>query len=422
MIPRLGRRARSGAIAAIAITGLALTGCTGGGGGGGSTDVATVSDGFAGSIDDAIATAMELSRSDSAIVGVWTPESGEYVRAYGDESLDSSARFRAAQTSQPLMCALLLSHVADGNVELDEKVADDLTRQVGIGDTTYAQLCKQTSGLADFKGAFRNINVDNPTRPWTDRELLAQSLVNSPLSWPGLDIHRSDANALLLGRALNVGQHESVANMMRDRVFETASMGSSYVPANNELEVRGDALVGKSYPLSGGDPVCDVDPIDMTEVSPTILGTASSTVTTVTDMKNFYDQYFAGTFGTEETTPLLTDAVPTENPERDENGDPVGDEPEATPTQERWSFGVENVGPLYGLAGAVPGTISAAFQDPETGYTVVVALNNSSAGGGFARNLAFQLASISAENGVAMEVPWTVDGQADVLSEAAVCQ
>lgn len=422
MIPRLGRRARLAAVGAISVSALALAGCTGSGEGGGSTDVATVSEGFASGIDEAIGTAMELSHSSSAIVGIWTPESGEYVRAYGDGEIDSGAHFRAAQSSQPFMCALLLSHVADGRIELGTKVSEDLTRQVGIGDATYEQLCKQTSGLADFKSAFQDINVNNPTRPWSDRELLAQSLVNSPLSWPGLDVHRSDSNALLLGRALNVGQDASVSEMLQNRVFGPANMSSTYVPASGELEMRGEAMIGQSFPSSGGKAVCDADPVDMTQVAPSILGTASSSVTTVTDMKRFYDQYFAGTFGNEETTPLLTDSFPTENPERDDQGEPVGDPPEETPGQQKWSFGVENVGPLYGLSGAVPGTLSAAYQDPETGYTVVIALNNSSAGAGFAKNLAFQLASISAENGVAMEVPWTVDGQAEALSEGAVCQ
>ena len=156
------RRAGVAAISLLAAVALGLSGCTGGGPAGGSDDANTIDAGVAGSIDDAIASAMQLSGSDAAIVGVWTG-SGEYVHAYG-EGLEASAPIRAAQASQPVMCALLLDLVEEGKLKLDRKVSKDLPRQVGLDDITYGQLCEATSGLADFKSKALT-DISRTTRP-----------------------------------------------------------------------------------------------------------------------------------------------------------------------------------------------------------------------------------------------------------------
>jgi D-alanyl-D-alanine carboxypeptidase len=62
------------------------------------------------------------------------------------------------------------------------------------------------------------------------------------------------------------------------------------------------------------------------------------------------------------------------------------------------------------------GTLTSAYHDPATGFTVVIALNNSSAGASFAQNLAFQLAALAGAN-----VEWTAEDQAAALSEKAIC-
>ncbi|MGO1539964.1 MAG: serine hydrolase domain-containing protein [Leucobacter sp.] len=424
MFPNLGRRARVATVGMLAIAALGLTACTGSGSGESSADVNTVSGPFAESIDVAVDSAMQLSRSSSAIVGVWTEDSGEYVRSYGDGDLDPSVQIRAAQASQPVVCALVLDLAANGSLNLDRDISKDLTRQVGIEDITYRQLCNATSGLADFKSGFGDIFANNPTRPWAERELLAQSLVHSPLSWPGLDVHVTDTNALLAARVIDVTSDQSIGDLLEDRVFKQAGMESSYYPNDGNNTLTGDAMTGYTFPKSGGDPVCDVDPVEIEELSPSMLGGAGATVTTVSDLKNFYESYLGGQFGGEEFAGLVTDTTPTKNPERDDNGDPVEEEEEAEPDHaaREWGFGIEKVGPLYGQSGAITGTMTSAYHDPESGLTVVVALNNSTAGAAFAKALAFQIASLAGENGAGAEMPWTAEVQAEALAERAICQ
>lgn len=418
MTPRLARRGRAVIVGLVTVAALGLTACSGGNPLTSGGDANTIDESLAGSIDGAIENAMQLSGSTEAVVGVWDGGEGEYVRGYGNEEVDGDTRIRAGQTTQPVMCALLLDLAEQGRVELDAEVAKDLTRQSGIDGITYRQLCEQRSGLGDFTGNFTDVFTNNPTRPWPEQELLAQGLANSPQSWPGLDFHQADTNAVLLSRALKVRMGEDVDQLLKDHVFEQAGMGSSSYTLG-ATTVSGTTLSGLTFPSAGGEAQCEAGAVEVPEVSPTMLGGAGATVSTVTDIKNFYEKYSDGAFGGEKLSKTVTEAQPTKNPKRDENGEPTED-PDTEGRQ--WAFGMEKEGPLYGSNGRITGTLSAAYHDPESGYSVVVALNNSSAGRGFVKQLALQLAAISSEAGSGPELSWTAESKAEEVGKAAICQ
>lgn len=416
------RRTSVAAIALLAAAALALTGCTGGGNAAGPGEVNSIDAGVAGSIDGAIESAMQLSGSNAAIVGVWT-SSGEYVHAYG-EGVSANSPIRAAQASQPVMCALLLTLVDEGTLKLNRKVSKDLPRQVGIDDITYGQLCEATSGLADFKSAaLADIFANNPTRPWSDRELFAQSLAHSPVNEAGAAQQVSDTNSLLLARALRQITSTSIPQLLTDHVFAPSGMDASSYPSDpgTQTELPSDGLTGFTYPTAGGAPVCTiagaaegetvaVEPIAVPKVSPSMLGGAGATVTTVTDLKNFYENYLAGDFGKGSAELITSLSAPPPAPPAE------GEEPAAPPV-DGWTFGLEKQGPLFGMSGAMTGTLTAAYHDPAGKFTVVVALNNSSAGAGFVKTLAMQLAALSGAG-----VEWSAEDQAAALAERAVCQ
>lgn len=431
MVPKLGRRTRVAAVSLLTATALLLTGCSGNGALASDAEINSVDAALAERIDTAIASAMQQSGSTAAIVGVWTTEAGEYVHGYGD-GVTANSLVRGAQATQPVLCALLLDLVDEGVVALDREVSEDLPRQVGIEGVTYGQLCTAQSGLADYKARIGDIFANNPTRPWPDRELLAHGLAHSPLSWPGLDVHASDTDALLLARALRGVTGTQLPELLETHVFSEAGMPSSYFPSDplTETTLPQGGLTGVTYPASGGAPVCEVGVVDVSEVSPSMLGSAGATVTTVTDLKNFYTSYLGGGFGGTEYSGLVTEVISTTNPIRNENGEAVTEGEEAAariaaiddPNGQKWGFGLEKVQSLYGMSGAITGTITASYHDPATGFSVVVVLNNSSVGAGFARTLAFELAAIAAEAGVGPEITWSAEERANALAAAAICQ
>lgn len=420
MVTGFGRRARATAISAVAVAALALTACTGPDQTHDDDDINTVNAALATGIDEAVAAAMQYSGAESAIVGVWSA-SGDYVRGYGD-GVTAASQFRGAQATQPVMCALLLDLAADDVIPLDREISEDLPRQVGIEGITYRQLCTATSGLADFKTGLRDIFVNNPTRPWSDRELLTQGIARSPLPWPGLDVYPSDTNTLLLARAISVATGTSVTDLLQQRVFSPAGMGSSFYPREmmSQTTLPSGGMNGATYPSSQGVPVCDAGPVAVTNVSPSMLSGAGATVTTVTDLKSFYESYLSGSFG-EGSAALVTDTVSTVNPARDAEGNPT-EEPNTDPNQRRWGFGLEQYASLYGMSGSITGTNTAAYHDPTTGFTVVVTLANSSVSAEFVRRLGLQIAALAAEAGSGPEVTWTAADQGAALAAAAICQ
>lgn len=411
---RLGTRARTVALAALSVVALGLTACGGTAGPLGDASQNSLDGGLTSEIEQAVSVAMELSGSTEAIVGVWQGEDSAYVQGFGD-GVSANTKFRGAQATQPVICALLLDLVDQGRLTLDREVAEDLPNQVGIEGITYGQLCTAKSGLADFKRNISQIFANNPTRAWAERELFAQGQAASPLSWPGLDVHISDTNAILLSRGLHALTGLQLGQLLEEHVFSQAGMRSSSYPTDVLAATTLSGMTGLTRQFTNRTPVCDVDAVAVPKVSPSMLAGAGATVTTVTDLKNFYTAYLAGEFGGESAS-VVTEASLTKNPERDKRGEPK-EEVEASENSRYWAFGMERVGPLYGLSGSMTGTISAAYHDPESGLSVVVALNNSSTGGNFARALAFELAALSGA-----DVPWSAEAQVASMEKLAVCR
>lgn len=434
------RRARVAALSLLTAVTLGVTSCSNGTFIGGSDEVNTIGAGVSAELDSAIEAAMQLSASSAAVVGVWSA-SGEYVHAYGD-GLDASASIRAAQASQPVMCALLLDLVAQGTLDLDREVSEDLPRQVRIEGITYRQLCDGTSGIAGFLSpALIDVFTNNPTRAWSDRELFAHSLAHSPLAAPGTEVHPSDGAPLLLARALSQLTKTSINSLLQDHVFGPSEMRASRFPSDlaADTTLPKGGMTGVTYPSAGGLPVCTaVEPTEdgeegetetvtleatpVAEVSPSMLGTAGATVSTVTDLKRFYERYLAGGFGADGSASLVTSLTvppppPVEEGEEEAAPQTEADETEPETPTDGWTFGVEKHGPLYGMSGAMTGSATAAYHDPASGFTVVVALNNAGGGAAFAQALAFQLAVIAGAN-----VDWTEEDQTAVLAQHAVCQ
>ena len=90
--------------------------------------------------------------------------------------------------------------------------------------------------------------------------------------------------------------------------------------------------------------------------------------------------------------------------------------------------GGQQYGPMRGVAGESTGALTAVFTDPESGLTVVLALNNSTSGQALAREAAFALASIASKAAPVegreqplVELPWSFEQATQRMTEAAVC-
>lgn len=411
---RTRARVLTGAVATLAAAALVLTGCTSSG-----TQVPTeagkpMSEKTNTAIQKVIDSAMELSGSSQALVGIWAPWEGDFVTGISTDGAELSAgtQYRAAQSSQAVICAALLNLAKSGTISLNRKVSKDVPRQVGIDGITYGQLCDGTSGLADYKDGLREVFNNNPKRIWPEREIIAAGIVDSPLSKPGAELHVSDTNAVLLGRGLSLALRQPLDQILKEQVFDPMGMGGSIFPSDTTYTLSGSALTGSTYAVDKGALICE-SPVQVEGVSNSMLWGAGGTATTMGNLRDFYADYVAGAFEDGTTKGTVTKTRP------------VTAKTESAPESlEKWGFGLMNIGPLWGNAGSITGTLSAAYHDPASGYTVIVVLNNSAAGADFAKNLALKLTSVVAKNapGTLAELPWDETQVTEALKTGAVCQ
>ena len=371
-------------------------------------------------LNASLADAMALSAASGAIAGVWVPWSGRWVTAAGTtapggtEKMTTEMRFRVGDNTKPMTCDVLYGLVSEGTVALDDEASKYLPSVVGIDGITLDQLCHSTSGLGDFTGTLGSLFAVNPTRQWSPLELVSDGIASPRTGEPGAGYATSDTNYVLLGLALQEATGSDWRSLYNRYVFDRLGMDDSLFPEPTTLTISQPFAPGwEVLKRPDGTWACDA-PTDETTLSNSQAFTAGGVVSSIDDLQRYAQSFASGALLTDklrktawQTVPLSADA----------------------PAWQGFGPGGLQMGPLRGQAGSIPGHISAMLSDPATGLTVVVMLNNSTAGAGFAQLLAMKLAAIAAKTPPAdgkelpaVGLPWSEEQMTEQLAAAAVCQ
>jgi len=409
------------ALAVVLAVSLGLANCTGSADPAADThDASPLPSGITQRLDTALADALTLSGSSGAIAGVWAPWAGEWVATPGSTTQDGSIplssdmRFRIGTNTTAMTCTVLLRLVDEGRVKLSDPVSSYLSRDVGVQGITLGQLCSNTSGLADYYPRLAAQFVANPTRQWPPMEILANGLAARRVSGPGGVSTQSSTGIILLGMALQSATQQSWQSLYRQYIFDPLGMDDTSFPARREVAIPGPHPHGYAVAVSAtGRQFCD-RLRDETELSNSMAWVAGGVVSTIADMGTWARALAQGS--------LLSEAS------ADAQWATVSQGP-ASPSWQGYGLGAVQLGPLRGQAGAIPGFLSATLADPHSGLTVVVMLNNSSAGSGFAQALAQRLASIASTalgSGAApaptLDLPWSEEEATQAMQAGAACQ
>lgn len=409
-----GRRpTRVGALVVPALL-LALTGCTGG------TD-SVVPDAPPGPVPDALAVALSgflveaqgAAGATGAVAGVWSPWAGGWETAVGSIG-DAEATPVTTEThvrlgtggTEAMTCDVVVALAEKGALDLDADVGDVLTSLPGIEGMTLRQLCSHTSGLADFRSILWPTVVQNPAREWPTLELISAAQVSAPIAEPGASWSESSTGPLLAGVVATQATGRSMQSLYDEYVVPRYGLSSTRLPGDSELELPAPAMLGFSAALDprSGAVQCEVRR-DLSAASSSSLGAAGGAVTDLDDLRRLAQGLAA---------------------------EPAGDAMWADPVPQgqgraEWllaGLGGHEAGPLRGFSGIAPGFLTAAYSDPESGLTVAVAFNSSTAGEGFAASTARGLAAIAVEQGAATgatglpQLPWTFDGERGAVQGA----
>lgn len=370
-------------------------------------------------LQDAVTNAMVMSGSSGAIVGVWVPWSGSWVAGLGTQSADDQTpvtadmTFRVADVTRQMTCDVLYGLYDDGIVELDAPVPDYVSGVAELTDVTLLDLCNGTSGLGSSEGTVRSMWLNTPAREWAPLELASFGLGQSRTA-PHTTFRDSDAGYLLLGLALERASGKSASALIAEYVTEPLELNSTSLPNATAATPSADsALRGNHLPAIEGGYDCAA-PIDITTLSSSVGFTDSGVVSTIEDL---------GRYSQAEARQALRDS----GAEPARYGTPLPVSPNG-PSWFQATGGAYLVGPLVGQHGWVPGYLTAAYSDPETGFTVAVTLNTSSAGGGAAAYLAWELAAIASKAPAAagqtapeFGLPFTAEQYRDAINGLVVC-
>ncbi|MDQ0894004.1 D-alanyl-D-alanine carboxypeptidase [Agromyces ramosus] len=422
MADLLGARRRRIAPAAVLLTVLAMSACTGG-----TIDPATqfnrvdvaVGDDLSTSLQALLDEAVALSGSSGGVAGVWAPWAGEWQGSSGSVSFEEGApavtpetRFHMAAVTTEITCTILLRLVDEGSVALDDEVTKYVDWIPGLDGITLEQLCRHTSGLPDYYPALRTHFLRNPERIWPAGELVASGLAMSRVGPPGEQWSYSRTGVLLLSLALERTTGRSWNDLAKQYVLGPLGLDDTELPSPEDT-VHDDALGAYSASVAQDGTVDCAVVLDDSKQSSSIGGAAAGAVTTLDDLHRLSEAFATGSLISEQS--LRERWEPT----------PLGGD---TPAWQRWGIGGAQYGPMRGSAGEAPGAITAAFTDPESGLTVAVALNNSTSGDAFVREVAFALASIGSKAPPApdheqplVELPWSLEQATAKMHELAKC-
>lgn len=414
------RRSAAVVIAGASVVAVALSGCTPQGSA--SIDVpeqvqSSLPDDTVAQLQDAVTSAMAITGSTGAIVGVWAPWSGTWVEGLGTQGpggaeVTADMGFRAGDVTRAMTCDIVYELAAGGTFSLEDPVSTWVSGLPGFDDITLRQLCDGTSGLGAYGPVLQGQVLVNPDRAWNDRELMAYGVASPRRNEPGAAFADSDTNYLLAGLAVERATGEKLSTLLAERVAEPLGLEATSLPGPAAAPPSANALRGFwSQPNAEGAWNC-TDPGDYTVTSASFGAGDSGAVTDIADLGRYAQA-------------LATGALLPEGNDRFSAPLPVGPD---SPTWFTAAGGAYQAGSLIGQFGSVPGYIVGAFADPTTGMAVAVVLNNSGANQAAGAWLAWELAAIAskapaAEGRTVPEagLPWTPQQMRDNLATIAIC-
>lgn len=369
--------------------------------------------------DAALAQAMQFSGATGAIAGVWAPWAGSWESAPGTTATDgmkmsTAMHFRLGTNTTAMTCTVLLKLVDKKVVALDDPVSEYLPNEAGIDGMTLRQLCQNTGGIGDYRGALIGQFVNNSERVWPPLELLSNGLPLKRSGEPGAAYATSNTGFILVGLAIKAATGKNWQDLYKQYLLEPLGMSGTSYPGPEDLKIPGQHPHGYAYALGAKNALqCDAL-LDETSLSNSMYGVAGGMISTLDDTKHLVETVAGGKLLAPETSQAQWETVPVSEKAAEWQG---------------YGLGVEQLGPLRGSAGEIPGFLSVMLNDPASGLSIVVVLNNSSAATSFVRYLGEQLAAIAVDAPATVSgaaevptLPWSEDDAVAGLMPLAVCQ
>jgi len=214
-------------------------------------------------------------------------------------------RFRIASISKPFTQILVLQQVENGNLKLDDSIADHIPEYSGPSADviTVEQLLTHRSGIVGER-AVRDL--DDVERHYYTKERLLEYIAGYDLWFePGSRWGYSNFGYSVLAVILERASGQSYAQLLKTRICEPAGMKDTVVDVTSEIMDRRAA----GYHFIPNEGIVNATLLEMSFV----IG-AGQLMSTVRDLYNWNRALMDGVFLNEEHTEFILDAARERDP------------------------------------------------------------------------------------------------------------
>jgi D-alanyl-D-alanine carboxypeptidase len=337
-------------LAAVLVTG--ITSGTAGAGTGGREDLRQAMAALA----DAGVAGVQLRIHDDK--GGWTGSAG--VRELSGGKVPTNGRFRAGSITKTFVSTVVLQLVDEGEVALDDPVAEHLPEYGFDQRITVRMLLQHTSGLFNYTGEVNPDGtfepgiplagkgyVDNQFRRYTPEELIAVSLAKPARFEPGTAWSYSNTGYIVLGELVERLTGTPYAVQVNKRVLRPLGLRETVLPGDR-TGIPGPHAHGYFAYRDGGS----LQVADVSRVNVSWAWAAGEIISTTRDLDRFITALLGGRLLPADLLAEMT--APSQY-------EPYG-----------LGLGLLDAGPTcggvyYGHTGGLPGYLSFMYATPDRG-------------------------------------------------------
>ncbi len=233
---------------------------------------------------------LDATVADGAIPGVvlsvsvegqepWSGSSGIADRRT-QRPMEPSTNVRIASISKIFTAVVVMQLAAENVVDLDAPIATYLPDLIPNGDViTVRNLLNHTSGLYDYLEDRNMVSraYANPERIWQPAELVQYANQFESLFRPGSagNWDYSSTNYVLLGMVVESATGNTLAQEMRQRIFEPLELTQTYFPPDEQVP----ATTARGYGRA----------VDQSNVSLSFAYATANVVSTADDVRRFVE-------------------------------------------------------------------------------------------------------------------------------------
>ncbi|GAB2691071.1 serine hydrolase domain-containing protein [Kitasatospora kifunensis] len=198
-------------------------------------------------------------------------------------------RFRVGSVTKTFLATVLLQLSAEGKVGLDDPIEQYLPGVVpGGGAITVRQVLNHTAGIFDYtedpkfaedtEAEQEQLAASGRWNTYTPQQLIAVATSHPPYFAPGQGFHYSNTDYLLIGELIGSVTGQSWRTEVQQRILRPLGLHHTYLP-DTETRIPGPHAHGY-LPLTSG-------PADITELNPSVAGSAGEIISTTDDLTEF---------------------------------------------------------------------------------------------------------------------------------------